>query len=131
MITRSLVPEEEEVALVEAATENQRNDAHVVATQDPELIQHWAQLRGAEPATGEATPSGPATVDVHDGDAGIRFNFPGAAPYRPIEWPEWFDHFRHHELVFVYETTEPEQPPSARYRLLKMESLKKRATVVA
>lgn len=131
MTTRSLVPDEEEVALVGAATENQHDDAHVVATQDPELIQHWAQLRGAEPATGEATPSGPATVDVHDGDAGIRFNFPGAAPYRPIEWPEWFDHFRHHELVFVYERDEPEQTPSARYRLLKMESLKKRATIVA
>ena len=131
MTTRSLVPDEEEVALVEAASENQHDDTHVVATQDPELIQHWAQRRGAEPATGEASTSGPATVDVHDGDAGIRFNFPGAAPYRPIEWVEWFDHFRHHELVFVYERDEPEQTPSARYRLLKMESLKKRATVVA
>jgi hypothetical protein len=74
-----------------------------LATRDKELIRSWAARHGAEPATGEATPSGPATIDVNDGGAGIRFNFPGAAPFRPISWNEWFDNFDRYRLVFVYD----------------------------
>ena len=57
----------------------------------------------AEPATGEATASGPATLKVTDGGAGIRFNFPGIARFRPISWSEWFDNFDFHGLTFVFE----------------------------
>lgn len=74
-----------------------------LATRDKELIRLWAARHGAEPATGEATPSGPATIHVNDGGAGIRFNFPGAARFRPISWDEWFDNFDRHRLVFVYD----------------------------
>lgn len=73
------------------------------ATRDKDLIRLWASRHRAEPATGEATPSGPATIDVNDGGAGIRFNFPGAARFRPISWDEWFDNFDRFRLVFVYE----------------------------
>src|SRR5687767_15511140 len=45
-------------------------------TSDHDTIQRWAARHSAVPATGEATVSGPATVDVNDGGAGIRFNFP-------------------------------------------------------
>ena len=69
-------------------------------------------------------------MDVHDGGAGIRFNFPGVRRYRSIEWDEWIEHFRKHELVFVYERDRPGEPPSPRYRLLKMESLKKRVNLL-
>ena len=89
-----------------------------------EAIREWAARRQAEPATGEATQSGPATVHVVDGDAGIRFNFPGAAPFRPITWEEWFQHFTQHELMFVYERDVPGQTPSARYRLVAKERLR-------
>jgi hypothetical protein len=74
-----------------------------LATKDQELIRRWATRHSAEPATGQATPSGPATIHVNDGGAGIRFNFPGAAKFRPISWEEWFNHFERHSLVFVYE----------------------------
>jgi hypothetical protein len=74
-----------------------------IATRDPELIRAWATRHRAEPATGEATASGPATVDVRDGGVGIRFNFPGAGRYRPISWDEWLAHFERYRLVFVYE----------------------------
>ena len=74
-----------------------------VATQDHEVIRRWAARHGAEPATGEATASGPATIDVRDGGAGIRFNFPGFARFRPISWDEWFENLDHHRLAFVYE----------------------------
>jgi hypothetical protein len=74
-----------------------------LATRDKDLIRLWAARHRAEPATGEATPSGPATIDVNDGGAGIRFNFPAAARFRPISWDEWFDNFDRNRLVFVYE----------------------------
>jgi hypothetical protein len=73
------------------------------ATRDHAEIKRWAALHRAEPATGEATASGPAVRNVNDAGAGIRFNFPGFAPLRPISWEEWLDNFDRHDLVFVYE----------------------------
>ena len=77
--------------------------ARAIVTQDHDVIRRWAERRNAEPATGEATASGPATIDVNDGGAGIRFNFPGVQRFRPIMWDEWFDNFDRHDLLFVYE----------------------------
>lgn len=74
-----------------------------MVTQDHDLIRHWAEKHRAEPATGEATASGPATMKVNDGGAGIRFNFPGLHRFRPISWDEWFGNFDEHDLEFVYE----------------------------
>ena len=74
-----------------------------IVTRDHEVIRRWAVRHRAEPATGEATASGPATVDLRDGGAGIRFNFPAAGRFRPISWQEWFEHFDRHQLSFVYE----------------------------
>jgi hypothetical protein len=74
-----------------------------LATKDHDLIRGWAERHRAEPATGEATASGPSTVHVMDGGAGIRFNFPGVARFRPITWDEWFDNFDRHGLTFVFE----------------------------
>ena len=124
MSSRSLLSEEEPVAVIDAGNESHHREIPIVATLDPELIRRWAQRRGAEPATGEASGSGPATVDVRDGDAGIRFNFPAVGRYRSITWDEWFDHFSRHELIFVYERDDAAGPPSGRYRLVKLESLK-------
>jgi hypothetical protein len=130
MSPRWLLPEEEPVAVIDAGNEGHHREIRVVATQDRELIQRWAQRLGAEPATGEASQSGPATVSVRDGDAGIRFNFPGLSRYRPIAWDEWFDNFSHHELLFLYERDEAGDRPTGRYRLIKLESLKKKAAEV-
>jgi len=79
------------------------------STRDHESIRRWAALHQAEPATGEATSSGPATVAVNDGATGIRFNFPGVARFRPIGWGEWLAHFDQHQLLFVYEEQDPDQ----------------------
>ena len=70
-----------------------RSQLRALATKDHGIIQRWAERHNAEPATGEATPSGPATLRVTDGGAGIRFNFPGIARFRQISWTEWFDNF--------------------------------------
>jgi hypothetical protein len=123
MTQRSLLPEEEPVRRVDTSDTRKQPPGKVLTTDNRELIREWAAKRAAEPATGEATESGPATVDVRDGGAGIRFNFPGAALFRPISWEEWFDNFTRHDLMFVYEGDAPGQTPSGRYRLVPREKL--------
>ena len=91
---------------------------HVIFTRDHDVIREWAKKRQAEPATGEATASGPATVDVKDGGAGVRFNFPGTGAYRPIEWDEWFENFDRHDCAFVFDN-DGATPMSSRYRIVK------------
>ena len=128
MARDSLFPEVEPIRQVDASDAGKQPPGAVLATDDRELIREWAATRDAQPATGEATPSGPATVDVRDGDAGIRFNFPAAALFRPISWDEWFDNFTRYDLMFVYERDAPGQTPSARYRLVPREKVLKRST---
>ena len=125
MDVRSLIPDTGPIALVDAATEHQFTDIPVVATQDHELIRQWAIRRRAEPATGEATESGPSSTNVNDDGTGIRFNFPGLGRFRPIEWDEWFRHFDAYALVFVYERDIPNRSLSSRYRMVPMETLKR------
>lgn len=123
MTRRKLLDDEGPIHRVDRDSSTEEQSAEVMATQDHELIRKWAVRREAEPATGEATQSGHATVDVHDGGAGIRFNFPAAARFRPITWDEWFEHFVQHDLMFVYEHDVPGQPPSTRYRLVPRQKL--------
>ena len=111
------------VVLITADDIDRHAEVAVAATRDRALIQRWAAQRNAEPATGEQTPSGPATVQVSDEGAGIRFNFPAAGRFRPISWEEWFENFEAHSLVFVYERNRPGASNSDRYRLVKMEAL--------
>jgi hypothetical protein len=91
---------------------------HVIFTRDHDVIQEWAKKRQAAPATGEATASGPATINVKDGGAGVRFNFPGTGAYRPIEWDEWFENFDRHDCAFVFDNDGSPQM-SNRYRIVK------------
>jgi hypothetical protein len=86
-------------------------------------IRQWAARHSAEPATGEATRSGPATRNVQDGGAGIRFNFPAAGVFRPITWDEWLQYFTEHDLLFVYDADVPGGPPNNRYRLVHRHKL--------
>ena len=98
-----LIPAQGVVPVATADVQPDPADGRSIATRDHEVIRKWAARHQAEPATGQETASGPATIDVNDGDAGIRFNFPGMRRFRPISWAEWFGHFEQHHLVFVYE----------------------------
>jgi len=118
------------VAVVDSHDEDRAPDVRTRATQDRALIQRWAVARGAEPATGERTPSGPGTIDVHDGGAGIRFNFPGYSPYRPISWDEWFENFERYDLMFVYERETSGEPVGNRCRFIRRADLGEKASVV-
>lgn len=97
------IPDKGAVHVEAAEVQPELRTQRKLATRDKEVIRLWASRQRAEPATGEATSSGPATIDVKDGGAGIRFNFPAAARFRPITWDEWFDNFDRHRLIFVYE----------------------------
>lgn len=74
-----------------------------IVTRDHDRIRQWAARHEAQPATGDATMSGPAAIDVRDHGVGIRFNFPGLGRFRPITWDEWFNSFDSQGLTFVYE----------------------------
>jgi hypothetical protein len=118
-----LLPEQKHVPDIKVDTELDPQ-VHVLSTRDHAVIQRWAAARQAEPATGEATTSGPATVDVKDGGAGVRFNFPGRGLFRPIPWEEWFENFDRHGLTFVYDNDVAGSAPSSRYRIVKTEDWK-------
>jgi hypothetical protein len=90
-----------------------------VVTRDQLIIREWASQHGAQPATGEATASGPATIVATDGGVGIRFNFPGFAPFRPIGWEEWFAHFDKHQLQFVFEEQDTSQVAARAHQIFE------------
>jgi hypothetical protein len=112
-----LLPDHAHIA--EVRSSGPETEARVVATRDHDVIRRWATARSAEPATGEATSTGPATVDVKDGGAGIRFNFPAVGVFRPISWDEWFANFDRHLCAFVYEADDPSGTRSNRYRIVR------------
>ena len=118
-----LLPEQKHIPDVKADSEIDPA-VQVLSTRDHEVIMRWAAKRHAEPATGEATRSGPASRSVQDGGAGIRFNFPGTGLFRPIAWDEWFENFDRHQLAFVYDNESGAGAPSNRYRLVKMDDWK-------
>ena len=70
----------------------------------------------------EATASEPAGRDVNDMGAGIRFNFPGFAAFRPILWDEWFENFDRNDLLFVFERKTPLKSPSAHTHIGRREA---------
>lgn len=82
---------------------SQEPGPRALATREHATIRQWAERHNAEPATGEATASGPAIIHVSDGGTGLRFNFPGMGRFRPISWDEWFEHFDRHNLIFIRE----------------------------
>ena len=121
-----LPPPEAMKRKIESVTRETERDAsaEVLSTRDENVIREWARSVRAEPATGEATASGPAsTVKVVDGGTGLRFNFPGVSPFRTISWAEWFEHFNNHDLTFVYDKPQQGQPPRARYRIVPTSAL--------
>jgi hypothetical protein len=117
----SLLPQKRHIP--EVTADSQSETAEVVATRDHTVIRQWAERQSAAPATGEATGSGPATVTVNDGGAGIRFNFPAAGRFREISWDEWFANFDRHELLFVFDNEPLDAAPNARYRIVKAAEL--------
>ena len=125
-VHRQLLPENGPIQRVNVADEVVNAFSDVVFTTEHAVIRHWAETRHAEPATGEATPSGPQTVHVNDGGARVRFNFPGAAAFRPISWEEWFENFDQHHCAFVFDN-DRSMPLSNTYRIVNADEWKSAA----
>src|SRR5262245_58912411 len=85
----SLLPSNVPIVWLSADNDQRHSEIATAATRDHALIRQWAARHQVEPATGERTASGESTVSLNDGGAGIRFNFPAAARFRPITWDEW------------------------------------------
>ena len=78
----------------------QREDhpGQTLVTRSHAVIKHWAEERGATPAT---VPN-----DTHDGYLGVmRLNFPGYGGQGLIKtsWDEWLKSFDHGEMVFIFQ----------------------------
>lgn len=83
---------------VHSADEHEDRPGQSLATRSHEVIKHWAEERGAQPATVPGTE--------HQDHAGVlRFNFPGfgGRDLQEIDWDEWFKSFDDRELVFVFQ----------------------------
>ena len=112
-----LSAESDPFASVAEQTPPERPGVRIQVTRDHEAIRRWATEHRADPATGAATESGPEKIVVNDGAVGMRFNFPGFAPFRPIGWDEWFDHFDQHQLLFVFEEQDTAQVATLAHEL--------------
>ena len=121
-VHRQLLPQQGRLSTMNPGDALVGTSTEVVFTRNHEVIRQWAEARHAEPATGEATRSGPATVDVNDGGAGVRFNFPGASAFRGISWDEWFQNFDQHHCAFVFDN-DNSVSLSNHYRIVSVDAL--------
>lgn len=102
-------PSRDHFASLSSGTPKDPPGLHTVVTRDHAVIRQWAAQHGAEPATGERSGAGPVVRSINDSGAGIRFNFPGFAPFMPMAWDDWFENFEAHHLSFVFEEEDREQ----------------------
>lgn len=94
------------------AEEHEDRPGQSLATREHEVIKHWAEERGAKPATVHGS--------VHDGRPGVlRFDFPeyGGKNLEVIGWDDWFKSFDERELVFVYQEHKSDGAPSNFFQL--------------
>lgn len=78
--------------------EHEDHPGQTLATQNPEVIQHWAEERKAVPATVPGTE--------HGNHLGVlRFNFPGYGGQKleEVSWDKWLQTFKDQHLVFLFQ----------------------------
>lgn len=84
-----------------------------LATHSHDVIQRWAEARGAVPATIESTRR-------EDRAGVLRFNFPGyegGGELKEIGWEEWFKTFDERRLVFLFQEHKRDGKPSNFFQL--------------
>jgi len=77
--------------------EHEDRAGQTLATRDHEVIRHWAEERGAEPATVPTKDGGEPRV--------LRLNFPdyGGRTLEMLDWDRWFEVFDRRKLVFLFQ----------------------------
>lgn len=83
---------------IHSPDEHEDRPGQSLATRSHEVIQRWAEERGAMPATIEGTTRG-------DRAGVLRLNFPGYASgkLKEIAWEDWFKTFDERDLVFLFQ----------------------------
>ncbi|HEX5436614.1 MAG TPA: hypothetical protein VFW98_05625 [Gemmatimonadaceae bacterium] len=97
---------------IHSPSEHEDHPGQTLATRDHEVITHWAQERGAVPAT--------VSGSEHGGEPGVlRFNFPdyGGHSLVQINWSDWFKPFDQRSLVFLYQENTSDGSRSNFFRL--------------
>ncbi|MEV4371292.1 MULTISPECIES: hypothetical protein [unclassified Nonomuraea] len=97
---------------VTSTDEHEERPGRSLVTTDHDVIQQWAQERGAKPATVPGTE--------HQGRAGVlRFDFPGYGgdDLAEITWEEWFETFDQRKLNFIYQEHKKDGKQSNFFRL--------------
>jgi len=94
-----------------------------LATTDHEVIQKWAEERGAHPAAVKRTSK--------NGDPGIiRLDFPGYSgekALKAISWNEFFDKFDENDLALVYQEETARGERSNFNKIVKRQTVAKKA----
>ncbi len=83
---------------IHSPNEHEDKPGQTLATRDSDVIRHWVEERGGQPATVPGTE--------HGGRPGVlRFNFPGdgGQSLQPIGWEDWLKVFEDRDLVFVFQ----------------------------
>lgn len=66
-------------------------------TTDHDTIRHWAEQRGAVPATVEGTERGSEEAGL------LRLEFRNGDNLEPVDWDAFFDKFEKSHLAFLYQ----------------------------
>ncbi|HEX6796537.1 MAG TPA: hypothetical protein VF116_02350 [Ktedonobacterales bacterium] len=77
--------------------EREDHPGQTLATQNHDVIKHWAEERGGTPATIQSNdPNNPRV---------LRINFPGygGQSLQPVTWQAWFKTFDDRHLVFLFQ----------------------------
>ncbi len=82
---------------IDSAADRAERPGQTLATRSHEVIQKWAEERGAEPAT--IATNDPRSPRV------LRFDFPGygGQSLQPVQWRNWLKTFDDRELVFLFQ----------------------------
>ena len=83
---------------IDSPNEHADRDGETLATRNHDVIKHWAEERGAQPATVPGTEHG-------DHLGVLRFDFPGygGKDLQHLSWEEWFKTFDDRKLVFLFQ----------------------------
>ena len=94
-----------------------RHESHM--TTDHEVIKHWIESRGGQPAAVKGTGG--------EDDVGIlRVDFPGfgaEASLESISWDEFFEKFEESRLAFLYQDQTTRGGPSRVFKFVRRDQI--------
>jgi hypothetical protein len=98
--------------VVTSVDDHEEHAGETLVTRDHEVIQQWAEERGATPATVSGTEHG-------DHLGVLRFDFPGYGgdTLEHVSWDEWFKTFDDRGIEFVYQEHKSDGSDSNFFRL--------------